>query len=104
MQKVNIDLSKATKLETRIVARGEISNHAHIITGDAEIFELENERYIRVNSSAVIKHLLETEFVNNGVEVWTKEHTDIPLQKGVYKYVQQVEYDPYAKLIQQVRD
>jgi hypothetical protein len=39
------------------------------------------------------------------LEVWTKEHKDIPLKEGEsYEYIQQVEYDPYSKLIQTVKD
>lgn len=103
MEKMKIDLSKAKKLETKIVARGEISNHAHVVTGDADIYEMDNELYIQVHTKAFIKHLLETNFLQ-GNEVWTKEHTDIPLKKGTYKYVGQVEYNPYENLIRSVRD
>jgi hypothetical protein len=36
---------------------------------------------------------------------WTQEHTDIQLTEGEqYKYVQQIEYNPYEKAIQNVRD
>ena len=98
-----IDLTGAKKLDTRIVARGEITNHAHIITGDADVYELNSELYIKVHTEAVIKHLLETEFLE-GREVWTKEHPDIPVKKGTYKYVPQVEYNPYEDLIRKVKD
>ena len=100
---MNFDLTKATKLATRVVARGEITNHAHIVTGDADLFELDGEIYVQVNSNAVIRHLLETEYLN-GKEVWTQEHHDIPLQKGTYKYVGQVEYDPFKETIDKVKD
>ena len=103
MKKTKIDLTNAKKLDTRIVARGEVSNHAHIVCGDADLLELEGATYIRVNTKAVIRHLLETEYLG-GKEVWTREHLDIPLEKGTYKYVQQQEYDPYANLISSVRD
>ena len=103
MEKIKIDLSKAEKLAVKIVARGEISNHAHVVTGDADVFKLDNELYIKVYTKAFIKHLLETDFVQ-GNEVWTKEHTDIPLEKGIYKYVGQVEYNPYENLIRSVKD
>ena len=47
---------------------------------------------------------LEEAFTKTGKEVWTGEHADIPLKKGIYKYVPQVEFDPYQDIIRQVRD
>lgn len=90
---------------SRIIARGEHSNHCHVITGDVEITENNGKKYIKVteDSNACLKHLLESEWLN-GREVWTKEHTDIPLAPGTYEYVGQVEYDPYNDVIQSVKD
>ena len=98
-----INFKNAKKLNTRIIARGEITDHAHIIIGDAELYEFENDIYIDVKNKACIKHLIESAF-NQGNEVWTKEHKDIGLDKGMYKYVPQIEYDPYEKIIRKVRD
>lgn len=98
---------KLTKQErkNRVIARGEISNHCHVITGDCTIRNEKGEILIDVESDgdAILKHLLETDWMG-GKEVWTKEHADIPLKKGTYKYVQQVEYDPYNEIIVQVKD
>lgn len=99
-----MDLSKAKKLETRVIARGEITNHAHVVTGDADLYELNDQVFIKVNSEAVIKHILEKEFVESGAEIWTNEHTDIALEKGVYKFVPQIQYDPFKETIERVKD
>jgi len=99
-----IDLSKAKKLNTRIIARGEVSDHAHIAIGEVDIYEKDDEIYLDVHGKATIKHLIESSFVEQGTEVWTKEHKDIPLEKGVYKYIPQIEYDPYEKEIKKVLD
>jgi hypothetical protein len=94
-----------TKIENRIIARGKVSGHSHIITGECEIFEKENDVYVKAGKNCAIKHLLEQPFVEEGVEKWTEEHADISLKEGVtYKYVQQVEYDPYEKVIRSVQD
>ena len=93
------------KKESRVIARGEVSGHSHIITGDCEIFDNNNEIFIKTKNKCVIKHLLEQPFVNNGQEVWTKEHNDIELMPNkTYKYIQQVEYNPYEDVINQVKD
>ena len=95
----------AENRKNRIIARGEVSGHSHIVTGECTIERNESDVIIIAGENCAIKHLLEQPFINEGLEVWTKEHKDIPLQKGKkYKYVQQVEYDPYSKLIQQVKD
>jgi hypothetical protein len=113
---------KKEELINRIIARGEHSNHCHVITGDAIIERNEKgEVIIEVGKEGVIiKHLLETEWLNNN-EVWTNEHTDISLSdlpeqirhgdvlldkigERRYKYVQQVEWHPYERKIQEVKD
>ena len=96
-------LANAKKLSTKIIARGEASNHAHIITGNADLFELNSEIYIQVYSTAILKHLVETEFLK-GNEISANEHLDIPLTSGIYQYVPQIEYDPYQKLVRKVID
>lgn len=109
------------ELKNRIIARGEASNHSHIITGDAVVRNVNGEILIEVgNEGAVLKHLLESEWMK-GKQVWTKEHADIDLAElpaqvrhgdvmlekigpRTYKHIQQMEYDPYNEVIRQVRD
>ena len=96
---------KNSNRQNRIIARGEVSGHSHIITGECTIERNGDDVIITAGINCAIKHLLEQPFINEGLEVWTKEHKDIPLKQGQsYKYVQQVDYDPYSKLIQQVKD
>ena len=109
---------KKTERLTRIIARGEHSNHSHVITGEG--VKVENGIIeIPENVDAAIKHLLEASWLA-GEEKWTGEHTDIALDnKGdvrhgdvylkkvgerKYQYVQQEEYDPFEKLIRKVID
>lgn len=90
--------------ENRIIARGEITNHCHAVIGDAKVTRNGDEVLVEVFGEAAIKHILETPWVSEGTEVWTKEHTDIELAPGTYKYVPQIEYDPYEKQIRRVHD
>lgn len=86
----------------RIIARGEFSNHCHVITGDVE-FDSQGRILVGEDSNAVLKHILEKEWME-GKEVWTGEHTDIKLTPGVYGYVPQQVFDPLTKRIEAARD
>ena len=89
----------------RIIARGEVGGHSHVITGECIIERNRKSVIIHAGKNCAIKHLLEQPFVEEGIEVWTKEHKDIDLIEGEsYEYIQQIEYDPYSKLIQNVID
>ena len=88
--------------KNRIIARGEHGNHCHVITGDVT-FDLQNRIIVGEDSNAVLKHLLETEWIT-GKEVWTGEHTDIKLSKGIYEYVPQQVFDPLTQRIEMARD
>lgn len=89
----------------RVIARGEHSNHSHVIVGEATVVEEDGKVLITVENDgdATLRHILETEWLQ-GNEVWTGEHHDIELEAGTYEYVQQSEYDPYEDKIRQVRD
>ena len=91
---------------SRILARGEVHGHAHIVTGDCTITKDNNgATLIKAGKNCAIKHLIESSFVETGVEKWTEEHHDIPLQEGSeYKYIQQQEFNPYEQTINSVKD
>jgi len=88
--------------KARIIARGEFSNHCHVITGEVE-FNSKGQIIVGENSNAVLKHLLEKDWME-GKEVWTGEHKDITLTPGVYEYVPQLVFDPLSKRIEAARD
>ena len=113
---------KKEELKNRVIARGEFSNHAHIIVGDAQV-KRNNDGEILITvgkEGAVLKHLLESNWLA-GEEKWSEEHTDIDLSglpkqvrhgdcflekvgERTYKFIQQQEFDPYSELIRGVRD
>lgn len=91
----------------RVLARGEFSNHSHILTGD--VLDIKKDENGKVTwmvgpDGAILKHLMEREYVERGQEVWTKEHADINLPPGEYEFVNQVGFNPYTKTIEQVKD
>lgn len=112
----------------RIVARGEVSGHSHIITGDVVIERLDTKIIGHIKGQCAIKHLLEKPFVEEGLEVWTKEHFDADISElikkakdnevfirhgdvfiekindNTFSIIQQNEYNPYEKIIQKVQD
>jgi hypothetical protein len=86
----------------RIIARGEMSGHCHVITGNVE-FDVQGRIIVGEDSNAVLKHLLEAEWME-GKETWTGEHTDIKLTPGTYEYVPQMVFDPLSKRIEAAKD
>jgi hypothetical protein len=89
----------------RVVARGETNGHSHIITGECTLTRTGNKIIIKAGKNCAIKHLLEQPFVEEGLEIWTKEHLDIQIQEGSeMKIIQQQEYNPYEESIRRVRD
>lgn len=115
---MNKEQQKAERL-SRIIARGEFSDHCHVITGPCTIERVGNDTFINTeDGAAVIKHLLESKYLE-GHEAWTGEHHHVPLAgqsirhgdvilkhvaPGRYQYIPQTEYDPFEEIIRQVRD
>lgn len=106
----------------RILSRGELSDHSHIIVGPAKVKRKGQLTTISVNPEdgrAYIKHLLESKWLE-GAEVHTNDHGDILLDctgtvrhgdvllkyegGGNYQYIHQVEHDPIEKITRKVMD
>ncbi len=101
---MKLKIMRSQERKNRIIARGEHSNHCHVIVGNAIIERKDDKVIINVeDGGAIMKHLLESDWVQ-GNEVWTKEHNDIELEKGTYEFIQQTEYDSFEKVIRQVMD
>lgn len=91
-----------TDRSKRIIARGEHSNHCHVITGDAE-FDEKGNIVVGEDADVVLRHLLEKDWMD-GREVWTGEHHDIKLKPGTYAYVPQLVFDPLSQRIEAAKD
>lgn len=123
-------MKKETKQnrKNRVIARGEVTCHSHIITGECEIIREKEKVIIKAGKNCAIKHLLEKPFVEEGIEQWTEEHKDIDIYKldhkvkigeilgrhgdisvkkiadKTYEFIQQREYDPFEDVIRKVVD
>lgn len=116
MNKLSIE-----ELQARIIARGEFSDHCHVIVGPCTIERIDDKVYINAeDGQAVMKHLIESKYMT-GEQVWTGEHKDITLTgtevcerhgdvilkkvaPGRYEYIPQLEFDPFEDIIRRVRD
>lgn len=82
-----------------------------IEAGNKEVYKAEKtalyndfQRKVAKLDVVLLKHILETNYVETGVEVWTGEHFDAPVKNGVTNFVGQTEFNPLNKLIEKVRD
>lgn len=109
--------------KNRILARGEFSNHSHVMIGDCEVTRNnKGEIFVEIgNEGAILRHILEKEYVETGKEVWTEEHGDVSLKEfpsiirqgdvalekiseRTYKFIQQQVFDPLTKRIEAAID
>lgn len=105
--------NKMTKEDAmnRVVARGEHSNHSHVIVGNAKITRNGDVVTLEPQDDKVFcKHLMETEWLN-GNEVWTQEHYDAHLpqfnpdgSQARYQYIAATEFSPFDATIQRTKD
>jgi hypothetical protein len=77
--------------ESRVLAEGEATGHAHRVQGGATVLEdAEGLTYLRVtDEGAVVVH---------------EEHAPIALPAGEYEVVRQREFDPFEQAARQVAD
>ena len=84
--------STAKNLNTKTLALGEVTGHHHTMTGNAQVYQDQDEnktKYVRVNQKSQLTH---------------QEHKTVPLEKGSYVLVNEQEFDPFQDQIRRVRD
>lgn len=88
-----------------LLVRGEGRYHGHFIEGEVEIFENPEfsaedttSHFLEIKKPATLKHL------NTETKAPTREHCDVPLAPGKYRVIRQREFNPYARIIQIIRD
>lgn len=88
--------SSAKPVKSKTVAEGE-GHHEHIVDNETQIMMDGEDMYLVVTEEGELRHVVK------GTEN-KAEHDTIKLPAGKYKFIQQVEYDPYEDLIRQVMD
>ena len=93
-----------TSIDGRIVARGETSGHAHILTGDVQLFELNGQVFAVVGSDGAFhQHIKEDQITEETFHINRNisncDHTkDCPIQPGIYAIGIDRQYDPHEEL------
>jgi len=80
------------KLNTKILAEGEITGHKHTFSnGMAQILQepVSLQKYVQVEQEAELTH---------------QEHNAIKIKEGLYVLIQEREYNPFEAEIRQVMD
>jgi len=83
---------KLWKLNTKILAEGEITGHTHTFsTGMVQILQEPKslQKYVQVEQEAELVH---------------QEHNSIKVKEGLYILIQEKEYNPFEAEIRQVMD
>jgi hypothetical protein len=87
---------KTTKVTKQIIAHSETGHH-HVVEADTE-FEIigsaeKHDLYLRLFEPAKLVH-----------KKPTQKHKTLPVVPGIWKVLHKTEYNPFAGLIQRVKD
>lgn len=83
-------IPKDAKLtDSKILAYGESTGHIHEIKGNAQILVTQDQKFVNVLEQSMITH---------------QEHKTVQLEQGMYELINEQEFDPFAGIIQRVRD
>jgi len=83
------------RMDSYILAYGEVTGHQHELRANCEVFELEEEKYLCVNEDGKLVH----GFANVGEEkqIGVDRHDTLTIKKGIYKLGNEREYDYLEK-------
>lgn len=89
----------AERVEKKVLAWGEVSGHAHVVTGDAEVFLIDGKMIVAVgNDGAKLEHM---KFATKA----KADHGPIILTANQdYEVLLQNEYNPFAGALERVLD
>lgn len=95
---------KIISVQDKIIARGEISGHAHILTGDVELYELNGQVFAVVGSDGAFhQHYKEANITEETFKanknISDCDHTkECRIEPGVYAIGLDRQYDPHEGL------
>ncbi len=101
---------KVTSKNDKILARGETSGHAHVLTGDVELFEFEGQTFAAVGKDgAYHQHIQEAsiteEIFTVNKNISNCDHTkECRIEQGVYIIGIDQQFDPHASVWIQNKD
>lgn len=79
----------AKKVETNVLAYGEVTGHKHQLLGQVQMFEHNGQKFFELEQNTDLVH---------------EEHKPIKISKGKYQVINEREFDPFAEEIQKVLD
>lgn len=99
----------AVRTENKPVALGETHGHAHVVTGDVERYEFNNQVIFLVKTIAILQHINIAVMENKANWKTTEElpvadHKPHMLPAGLYEFTIQNEYNPYKRVFKKVTD
>jgi hypothetical protein len=100
----------AKRIPQKPIALGESHDHAHIVTGDCELFEESGELYVKTGKGKswlqhTFESLIKQETYNSQEPVEVADHTPVELMpETIYKIGIQQKYNPYEKIWTEVVD
>jgi len=100
----------AVEVKNSPIALGETHGHAHVLTGDVKRYQHQNRIFFLVlQIPAILQHThianMESEEAYSTTDVLPVcDHKPITLPPGLYEFWIQNQYNPYKKLMEQVRD
>lgn len=80
----------AKETKRKVLAEGEVTGHAHRVTGDARLFELGDRLLMRIGQG--------------NAKVIHEEHKEITIPPGDYEVRKVIEYDHFAEEAREVQD
>lgn len=102
------DSARAGQVATEaVLAYGEVTGHAHRLRGDLELYESEAPENAKRAPGAVEDQANPSRMlfrVRSSATLTHEEHDPIVLESGLYLKVNQVEFDPFARMIRDVQD
>jgi hypothetical protein len=101
--------ANAKKVVNKPIAFGEHSGRMHVLTGDVQMFEVDDRIICAVGyDGARLQHVHESNFTqtawNSSEEITKADHNSHVLPAGNYEFWIQNSYNPYSKLMEKVID